>query len=98
MENTELTNQWLIGLAIAGVIVVIAAVLLILIWLAAKRILKLAQAALDLVIEIKNNTHSIWELEKTNQVAGNIQKEAQKIEKHAGLVAEALEEVNSIKY
>lgn len=97
MENTDLYNEWLIGLAIAGAIVIIAAILLILIWLAAKRILKLAQSALDLVIAIKNNTNSIWELEKTNEVAGDIQTETQKIEAHAALVAEALEETNSIK-
>lgn len=97
MENTALYNEWIIGLAIVGAIIVIAAVLLILIWLAARRILKLAEGALDLVIEIKDNTNSIWELEKTNQVAGSIQTETKNIEQHAGLVAEALEETNSIK-
>lgn len=91
MENEALFNEWLIGLALVSVIIVIAAVLLILVWLAAKRILRLAGAALEIVTEIKNNTNSIWELETTNAVATDIQKEAEAIEGHATLVAKALE-------
>ncbi len=90
MEDSELYNEWLIGLAIVSVIVLIAALLLILIWLAAKRILRLAGVALEVVKEIQNNTNSIWELEKTNAVAQSIQTEAKAIEDHATLVAEAL--------
>lgn len=90
MENETLFNEWLIGLALVSVIIVIAAVLLILVWLAAKRILRLAGAALEIVTNIKNNTLPIWELETTNKVAVDIQKEAKAIEKHATLVAEAL--------
>ncbi len=85
-----LYNQWYIGLAIAIVIILIAAVLLIMIWLAAKRILKLANAALGLVVQIKENTNSIWELQDTNKVAVNILNEAKNIRDHAGLVAESL--------
>lgn len=91
MENEALFNEWLIGLALVSVIIAIAAVLLILVWLAAKRILRLAGAALEIVTDIKNNTNSIWELETTNAVAIDIQKEAEAIEEHATLVAEALE-------
>lgn len=93
MENSELYNDWLIGLAIVSAIVVIAAILLVLIWLAAKRILRLASVALEVVKAIQNNTNSIWDLEKTNIVAESIQEEAKAIENHANLVAEALEEV-----
>ena len=74
-----------------SLIVVIAAVLLILVFLAAKRILRLAGAALEIVTQIKNNTLPIWELETSNKVAVNIQNEAEAIEAHATLVAEALE-------
>lgn len=90
MENTELYNEWLIGLAIVSAIVVIAAVLLFMIWLAAKRILRLTRVALEVVKVVQNNTNSIWELEKTNAVAQSIQTEAKAIEDHATLVAEAL--------
>jgi len=91
MENETLFNEWLIGLALVSLIVVIAAVLLILVFLAAKRILRLASAALEIVTQIKNNTLPIWELETTNKVAVDIQNEAEAIQAHATLVAEALE-------
>lgn len=90
-----LYNQWYMGLAIATVIILIAAVLLIMIWLAAKRILKLANAALGLVVQIKENTTSIWELQDTNEVAASILKETKNIRDHAGLVAGSLEEVEA---
>ncbi len=91
----ELYNQWYLGLAIAVVIIVIAAILLVMIWMAAKRILKLANAALDLVIQIKENTNSIWELQDTNKVAVSILNEAKNIRDHAALVAGSLEEVET---
>jgi hypothetical protein len=91
MENETLFNEWLIGLGLVSLIVVIAAVLLILVFLAAKRILRLAGAALEIVTNIKNNTLPIWELETTNKVAVDIQNEAEAIQEHATLVAEALE-------
>ena len=90
MENEALFNEWLIGLVLVSVIVVIAAVLLILVFLAARRILRLAVAALKIVTQIKNNTNAIWELENTNKVAVNIKNEAEAIEEHATLVADAL--------
>ena len=90
MENEALFNEWLIGLVLVSVIVVIAAVLLILVFLAARRILRLAGAALKIVTQIKNNTNAIWELENTNKVAVNIKNEAEAIEEHATLVADAL--------
>lgn len=94
MENEALFNEWLIGLGLVSAIIAIAAVLLILVWLAARRILRFAGVALEIVTQIKNNTQSIWELETTNAVATNILNEAEAIEAHATLVAEALEEIS----
>lgn len=90
MEDAVLYDQWLIGLGISLLVVLIAAVLLILVWRAARRILRLAKVALGIVIQIKENTHSIWRLQQTNEVASDILKEAGEIEHHAGMVAEAL--------
>lgn len=90
MTDTALYNDWLTGLALAAVVVVIAAVLLLMVWSAARRILCLANTALELVVQIKENTQSIWELEQTNKVASGILEEAGEIETHAGMVAEAL--------
>ncbi len=89
MNDAAYYDQFYIGLALAGAIVVIAAVLLILILLFARRILKLAGAALGIVIQIKQNTLSIWALQDTNHKALDILAEADTIEDSAGKVAEA---------
>ncbi len=92
MNDADYYQKFYIGLAIAGAIVVIAAVLLILILVAAKRILKLANAALGIVVNIKQNTLSIWELQNTNHKAIDILAEADTILSNAGAVATALHE------
>ncbi len=97
MNDAAYYNEFYIGLAIAGALVVVAALLLILIWMAARRILKLATAALSLVIKIKENTMSIWGLQDTNHKAINILSEAETIENSAGLVAEAFHETEQTK-
>lgn len=95
MGDAEYYNMFYIGLAIAGAIVLIAAVLLILILVAAKRILKLAEAALGLVVNIKQNTMSIWGLQDTNHTAVKILNEADTILSNAGAVATALHETEN---
>ena len=97
MNDAAYYNQFYIGLAIAGALVVVAALLLIMIWMAARRILKLATAALSLVIKIKENTMSIWGLLETNHKAVSILSEAETIENSAGLVAEAFHETEQTK-
>ena len=92
MDEATLYSKFYIGLAIAVVIILAAAVLLILVWRAAQRILRLASAALGIVTQIKENTNSIWGLQTTNEVATDILNEAEAIEAHAGLVAQALHE------
>ena len=95
MNDAEYYNHFYIGLAIVGAIVVIAAVLLILILVAAKKILKLAGAALGIVVNIKQNTMSIWELQNTNHKAIDILNEADTILSNAGAVATALHETEN---
>lgn len=92
MNDATYYKEFYIALAIAGAIVIIAATLLILIWIAARRILKLANAALGIVINIKQNTMSIWELQNTNHKAVDILNEADTILSNAGAVATALHE------
>jgi len=95
MNDEAYYQEFYIGLAIAGAIVIIAATLLILIWVAARRILKLANAALSIVINIKQNTLSIWELQNTNHKAIDILNEADTIEANAGAVAQAFHETEN---
>ena len=92
MNDAAYYNEFYISLAIAGAIVVIAAVLLILILVAARRILKLANTALEIVVNIKKNTLSIWELQNTNHKAIDISNDADTILSNAGAVATALQE------
>lgn len=92
MTDAAYLKEFYIGLALAGAIIVIAAVLLILIWIAARRILKLANAALGIVVNIKKNTLSIWELQNTNHKAIDISNDADTILSNAGAVAQALQE------
>jgi len=89
MDDATLYGNFYIGLAIAVVLILAAAALLILVWMSARRILRLATAALGLVEQIKENTNSIWGLQTTNEVATNILEGAEAIDAHAGLVAEA---------
>lgn len=70
---------WWIGLGIAAVVVVIVAVLLIWIALAAERIDRHAQDVWTAGKSIAANTVQIWQLQKTNQVAGEILGTAQAI-------------------
>lgn len=95
MTDAALFFNWYIGLAIVAVVVVIAAVLLILVWQAAHRILTLAVAALDLVKQIRANTMIIWALEDTNKTALNILADARSIKNHGAAVAQALHEAEA---
>ncbi|MDQ3681796.1 MAG: hypothetical protein M3352_01830 [Bacteroidota bacterium] len=92
MNDAAYYKEFYIGLAIVGAIVLIAATLLILILIVARRILKLAGAALGIVVNIKQNTLSIWELQNTNHKAIDILSEADTILSNAGAVATALHE------
>ena len=91
MDDALLTN-WYIALGIAAALIVAAAILLIMVWMAARRILRLASAALEIVVNIKENTESIWALEATNATATEILEGAESIREHAGSVAHALHE------
>ena len=95
MDATNLWTNGFLGLSMSVIVILAAAVLLLLVWQAARRILRLAQVALELVVQIKGNTQSIWDLEKTNGVAIDILEGAQSIEAHATMVAEALHEVEN---
>ena len=90
MEDATLYSQWHFWLIVTGIIVVAAAVLLILVIAQARRILRLAGAALGIVTEIKENTMCIWELQDTNKVALGILDQTEKIKAHTELVATSL--------
>ena len=97
MNDNALYESWYFWLIVATILIIAAATLLLLVNAAAKRILRLASAALGLVIEIKQNTSSIWGLQTTNEVAVNILQGSNDIKNHLTLVADALHELDSKK-
>ena len=97
MNDDTLYASWFLWLGVATVLVLAAATLLLLVNAAARRILRLASAALGLVVEIKQNTNSIWGLQQTNEVAGQILQGSSDIKAHLTLVADALHELDTKK-
>lgn len=95
MNDAMLYSNWIFWLGIASAIVAAAALLLILVWLAARRILKLAVTALGLVQQIKDNTAAIWTLDATNETASSILEDAQHIRNSGASVAQALHDVDT---
>ena len=91
MSDSELWAWWRIWMAVATVVVLIAASLLIVIWLTARRILADAGRALRAVEAIRVQTQPIWAIEETNHVAEDILQTVRGIEAKGGLLAEALQ-------
>lgn len=91
MSDADLWAAWRMWMVVAALIVVIAASLLITIWLTARGILKEAVRALRAAEKIRDNTKPIWALDTTNEVAGQLLATVQSIEKKGGALAAALE-------
>lgn len=91
MTDAQLWSAWQLWMGVATVVILIAAGLLITIWLTAKTILKDAVRALHAVDAIRAQTQPLWALEETNLVAEDILKTVQAIEKKGGLLAGALQ-------
>ena len=90
MTDAELWAAWRLWIAVAIAIVLVAATLLIVILLTARRILADARRALAAVEAIRAQTQPIWGLQDTNEVAENILDTVQSIEKKATLLGGAL--------
>jgi hypothetical protein len=91
MTDAELWASWRIWMGLAALVIVIAAVLLIVIWRTARGIHADAVRALGAAERIRKNTMPIWELETTNEVAGELLATVQQIEQKGGALAAALE-------
>ncbi len=88
MDTT--TRWWISALAIGGVVVGVVAALLLRIIRAANSIDRYAADIWDAGQKIAGNTASIWMLEQTNSVAGQILATAQSIDAHAAAIDGAL--------
>lgn len=91
MTEAELWGAWGIWMLVAGLVVLIAAALLVTIWLTARSIVAEASRALRAGAEIRDRTASIWELETTNGVAEGVLETVRRIESTGARLASELE-------
>lgn len=91
MSDAELWAAWRLWMGVAALVIVIAAGLLITIWITARGILAEAVRALGAAEKIRDNTTPIWALDTTNEVAGQLLGTVQHIEQTGGTLAAALE-------
>jgi hypothetical protein len=91
MSDAELWAAWRLWMIVAVVIIVIAAGLLITIWLTARSILAHAVRALKAAEKIRENTLPIWELQTSNDVAEGLLAAVQNIEAKGARLVDALE-------
>ena len=90
MTSADLWGAWRLWMAVAAVVILVAAALLITIWLIARSIAAHAARALKAVEAIRDNTRVIWELQTTNDVAEQIRDTVCEIETKSEKLVEAL--------
>lgn len=90
MTDGELFTIFAWGLGIAAVLIVVAAALLVAIWLVARAILGHAAEALEAAEQIATDTQVIWQLADTNSIAGEILMGAESIESHGAQIVAAV--------
>ena len=91
MTDANLWAAWRLWMVLAVAVILIAASLLITIWLTARSILAHAVRALTAAEKIRGYTDPIWALDTTNEVASGLLEAVQSIEAKGGKLAEALE-------
>ena len=91
MTDAQLWAQWRLWIGVSAVLVLVAAALLIIIAVQARGILAQALRALAAGERIREKTLPIWELQTTNEVAGELLETVESIEAGARTLAEALE-------
>jgi hypothetical protein len=91
MTSADLWAAWRLWMVVAAVIILIAASLLVTIWLTARSIAGHATRALRAVEAIRDNTRVIWELGTTNEVAEQIRDTVCDIEANSQKLVETLQ-------
>lgn len=91
MSDAQLWAQWRFWIGVAAVLILVAAALLIIIAVQARGILAEALRALAAGERIREKTLPIWDLQTTNEVAGELLETVESIEGGARALAEALE-------
>ena len=90
MTSAELWAAWRLWMLVGGAVVLVAAALLVTIWLTASSIAAHAARALGAAEAIRDNTRAIWELQTTNEVAEQLRDTVRDIEAKATRLVDAL--------
>ena len=90
MSSAELWAAWRLWMLVAAVIILIAAGLLITIWLTARSIVAHATRALRAAEAIRDDTRAIWQLQNTNEMAEEIRDTVCDVETKAKKLVDAL--------
>ena len=91
MTDADLWAAWRLWMAVAAVVILVAAALLITIWLTARSIAAHAARAIGALEGIRDSTRAIWALQTTNEVGGDMLGTVRDIETKATALAEALQ-------
>lgn len=97
MTDAQLWASWWMWMGVATVVILIAASLLITIWLTARQILADAVRALKAVEKIREQTQAIWALEETNEIAEDVLNTVKAIEAKGGALAGALHKTEATR-
>ena len=91
MTDADLWAAWRVWMLVASVVILVAAVLLVTIWLTARSIAAHARRAVVALEAIRESTQVIWALQTTNEVAGDLGDTVRDIEAKATALVEALQ-------
>lgn len=90
MSSADLWAAWRLWMLVAAAVILVAASLLVTIWLTARSIARHATRVLGAVEAIRDNTRVIWELQTTNEVAEQLRDTVADIETKSRKLVEAL--------
>ena len=90
LDNLDTTTIWTYSLIAGAAVIVVVAVLLVMLIAAARRVDRHAAEIWAAGKQIAGNTVSIWMLDKTNHVAGQILAGAQSIDARAASIDEKI--------
>jgi hypothetical protein len=90
MTDADLWAAWRLWMAVGAAIVLVAAALLVAIWVTARSIAGHARRALAAAEAIRANTAPVWALQTTNEVAAEMLETVRAIEAKTTALVEAL--------
>jgi hypothetical protein len=91
MSDADLWAAWRLWMLVASAVVLVAAALLVTIWLTARSIAGHARRAVVALEAIRLNTRAIWAVQTTNEVADGLRDTVRDIETKATALVEALQ-------